>query len=97
MLALRFICKHKIIEKIPLEGSVSIEKIANQCSLDRHDVRRFIHLAIANRILRQTAEEQIAHNPVSMALVHNPYMMAWISNATQNVLPSVDRVRLNKS
>ncbi|KAF2661053.1 S-adenosyl-L-methionine-dependent methyltransferase [Lophiostoma macrostomum CBS 122681] len=89
---LHFICRHKIALRIPLDYEVSADELAIQCGLDKQDIVRTLRCARAWHVFTEPKEGYFAHTATSRHLREHVRLHAWITNATEEVWPSISHL-----
>ena len=94
LLSIQYIYRYKIAEAIPVEGDITFEEVAKKCNVDVNDAKRFLRVAIARHIFRESTVGSISHTAASKLLLKNPMLEAWTLNIAQEFWPSLARVSL---
>ena len=93
-ISFQYIYRHRTARHISSDGTTAFEDIAKECRLDLSDLRRFLRVAIARHVFKETEIGSIAHTAASRLLVDNPMVEAWILNIAEEFWPSLARVGL---
>lgn len=91
---LRLLCRHDIPSKVPLSDTISVDELAEQCALDKGDLSRVLRCAQAWHLFQEPVKGQIGHTAASRLLKEDERFKAWITNATEQLWPSVPHVRV---
>ena len=84
-MCLQFIHHNNIAQKVPLDGRMTFEQIAEACELDKDDSRRMLRLAMTDNLFREPERGIVAHSATSQILAVNPLLFAWVSVTTREL------------
>ena len=96
-MCLQFIHHNNIAQKVPLDGRMTFEQIAEACELDKDDTRRMLRLAMTDNLFREPERGIVAHSATSQILAVNPLLFAWVGVTTQENWPSMLHVGLDRA
>ncbi|KFA71600.1 hypothetical protein S40288_03665 [Stachybotrys chartarum IBT 40288] len=66
--ALYLLIRLKALQKLPAEGSISAQTLADQCNVDVSAINRAMRVLLVNGVAVETAPDEYAHNDLSLAL-----------------------------
>ena len=67
--------------KVPLNGEVSFEKLAQTCGLHEQDVRRLVRFAMVyHRVFQEKRAGFVSHSAASRNLLENPQAMMGVGS-----------------
>lgn len=71
-----------------MDEEVSYEELAQRCDVQVHVIRRFLRLAIAFHIFRETSNGLVGHSAVSRCMLEMPLVNDWIGHFCNEVWPA---------
>ncbi|KAI0139471.1 putative O-methyltransferase [Hypoxylon sp. NC0597] len=87
LLHLRFISHFGIAKKVPLNGGMTFEDLANRICVEASVVRRILRFSIAHCIFREPRPGVIAHSAASRQIAENPAIADWVSVNVNELWP----------
>ena len=88
ILALSFINKYKVAQKIQPGESKTFKALADECGLDEVDMRRILRLGMTEYIFTEPEHGLVAHSVSSLALITAPNLDAWTWNLSRIHFPA---------
>ena len=83
--------RYRIASSFKLGEEVTFAEIGQRCGLSESDTRRFLRLAIANRIFSEPRKGVVAHSAISKLLVGLPLLNQWIGLVCDEMWPAAAR------
>ncbi|KAB8229433.1 O-methyltransferase [Aspergillus alliaceus] len=91
LLSLQYIYRHKVATHVPIEGDITLAKLAEATNLNIKDLTRFLRVAISCHVFHEPVKGTIAHTAASKLLINNPMIEAWLLNIAQEFWPAFAR------
>ncbi|OTA81647.1 hypothetical protein M434DRAFT_25216 [Hypoxylon sp. CO27-5] len=88
LLHLKFISHFGIAKRVPVDGAMTFEDLANRICVDASVVRRFLKFSIACRIFQEPRPGVIAHSAASRQIAEDPDIADWVSVNVNELWPS---------
>ncbi|OTA67154.1 putative O-methyltransferase [Hypoxylon sp. EC38] len=88
LLHLKFISHFGIAKRVPVDGEMTFEDLANRICVDASVVRRILKFSIACRIFQEPRPGVIAHSAASRQIAEDPDIADWVSVNVNELWPS---------
>ncbi|KAL9121280.1 MAG: hypothetical protein Q9187_002165 [Circinaria calcarea] len=90
-MSLQAIHRFKIASNLALDEQVSYKELGSRCGLSESNIKRFLRLAIANRIFLEPRKGFVRHTASSRLLAELPALDQWIGLVCEEMWPSATR------
>lgn len=77
MFAFHWLVHFDILSHIPLDDSISYEKLASKANVPEFQLRGISRMAMTSNVLCETADKRLAHTAASAMFVNDSNMMDW--------------------
>lgn len=91
LLGLQYIYRTGLAYKVPLDGSITFEELAEASGQSLKDLTRFLRLTMARHVFREPVKGSVVHTATSRLLLDNPMLQAWLLNIADEFWPSLTR------
>ena len=85
--------RYNIATKVPLEGDISYEKLANACQLREQELKRIVRYCITCHFFTEPRKGFVAHTGASKALALSEDVRAWMGVVCDELWPAAAHVR----
>lgn len=91
MIHLQLIYRHKIVDRVPLQGDITYEDLAALIGMEVSPMRRILRHAITWRLFQEKTAGRISHSAASILLLENQESLDWLGFAVESSFPGVLR------
>ncbi|KAL3460146.1 O-methyltransferase-domain-containing protein [Aspergillus heterothallicus] len=85
---LKWLCRFKVFNEIPLEGSIAYDKLAAAISAPEGALKSVARMAMTSGLFAEPTPNHIAHTPTSGTIASNPNLLLWAEFMTEVGVPT---------
>ncbi|MCJ1247515.1 hypothetical protein MMC30_004729 [Trapelia coarctata] len=84
----RFIYRFKLVQKVPVDGEVSYEKLANSTGINASTLRQLLRAAMTFHMFQEKRPGYVSHSSVTRFLLEDPVLYDCTGFTTEDMMPA---------